>query len=427
MKQRGWTYWAFWVLSGAGILLNGAKLVFNADVQPYFVDEILNCQAATTLFRDGNYSGWFIHGKFPTGISSGIASTWIGGLVFLTGGNLFTARLLTGLFIFFQMISLIFLFARRRFSAPAAMAVAVILTSMLFHFPYWFGFMQSLGETQGALLIGWGMLLLSRHPLASFFLFGLAVWHCKFMYFPMAGLLTAAYVFSEEGGWKKKLEIAVKAAAMILLSQALWGALIWIRFDWDTLFYAFSRSFGFVSGAHSGIQDATSAEWPLARRLVELEWASLSKINRLEMLIFFFMPLVMMAGVGIRYLSWKTKWRTAALFSAATLVMLFYTYWYFYISPSMWVRQILPALYLGFALIFFLSAMITELFTEKNRAILEKAVLVTLVAVVAVEIFWVVKSLPLIQPTRTIARSCYELFNQNCVAGNEDYFKNRSN
>lgn len=417
--------WILYLFAAVGIALNIAKLVYNADVQSYFVDEILNDQAALNFFREGNYSGWFLSGKFPAGISSGIVSTWISGLVFLAGGNLFLARLMTGLFIFFQLIALIFLFARRRFSGPAALAVAVILTSMIFHFPYWFGFMQSMGEMQGALLIGWGLLILGRYPWAGFFLFGLAVWHCKFMYMPMTAFLTAAYVLSQEGGWKKKLATAVQAAFMIMLSQMLWAAFIWFRFDLDTMLQWLNKSMVFVTGGHSGMKEVSSTNSSLAQRLTELEWATLSSINRLEILTFFFMPLLMMIFIGVRYLSWRKDGRTALMLTGACLALILYAYWYFFISPSMWVKQIQPGLYLGFALIFFLAARIRELFTEKNRAILEKLIMVTVMVAVAVESFWVTKSLPLIQPQITIARACDELFNDNCYAGNEHLFRKR--
>ena len=425
-KQRTMSL-TLWFFVAAGMLLNAAKLVHHADVQPYFVDEILNAQAASTLFREGNYSGWFIGGNFPTGISSGIAATWVSGLVFLFGGNLFLARLLTGLFVFAQLLILIFLFARRKFSEPAvAMAVAVILTSLLFHLPYWFGFIQSLGEMQGALFVGWGLLILGRCPLLSFFLLGVAVWHCKLMYLPMTGLLIAAYVVSEEGGWKKKIGAAVKAGLMFMLPMMLWWALIWIRFDLPTVLASTRNYIGFASGYHSGVSGASpSAGWTLGQRLERLEWANLSLVNRTEMLILFLGPLVLTAIVLPRYFTWRNGRRDILLFLAAVTALLLYMYWYFLVSPMMWVRQVSPGLYLGFALIFFLAARVRAFFTRTGAAVLGNLILAALVLVVVGETLWVAKALPLIQPHMTIARACYQLFNDNCYGGNEHLFKRR--
>ena len=104
------------------------------------------------------------------------------GLAWLLGANLFGARLVAGAAVWLLALALGMRFLRGAgFAAHTALLLSSALWSVtvmpLLGFPYWHGFLLTLGERAGALWLGWGRAEMAKRPARAAFLWGLAVWH----------------------------------------------------------------------------------------------------------------------------------------------------------------------------------------------------------------------------------------------------------
>jgi hypothetical protein len=185
-------------LIGLSVML---RTIHAADFEGSFIDEQVNVQAGYHFFTQGNYTSNIIGGLFPPGITTGMATTWVSGIVFLLGGSLFHARLALAGIIYLQAGLLSFFIVRRYDgSRLSAAALGVVLLAVLTRWvPFCWGFIQSLGELQGALLIAWCLFFLPRRPHVAFLCLGASVWGCKFIYLPTALIILGLYSATAPG------------------------------------------------------------------------------------------------------------------------------------------------------------------------------------------------------------------------------------
>jgi len=201
------------------ILASWKYMIFIADTLPRFdVDEVANVQAAVSLLTDGAYKS----DHYNLIYSSGCVVTWPGSVGWLIGRNLFGSRLGNTFFTWGFALLLGYCFFRRfHFTKIEALASATFLwafiTTTPFAFPYWFGFMYTLGETNTLILFGFGLLLISKRPYLGAFIMGLTVFHGKFITMPLAGAVLLANLISQKLSVKDFIKNGVMYAILFLL------------------------------------------------------------------------------------------------------------------------------------------------------------------------------------------------------------------
>jgi hypothetical protein len=138
------------------------KAVRLADQTPFFIDEIVNIQAAVSLLTTGDYSSPYFAGSFSPRISSGFASTWPAAAPFVVHtGGLFAARLCQAAFWWLLIVALVMAYlAREGCSWWLGLPVATLSWVLILSLPYNEAFLQSLGELGGGVMLAWGLFLL---------------------------------------------------------------------------------------------------------------------------------------------------------------------------------------------------------------------------------------------------------------------------
>ncbi len=357
-------------------------MVRGAGKFPYFIDEIVNNQAALNFFRELDYrSPVFLTAPFDAAISTGIASSWPSALGWWLGGNIFSARLALGFFGWAQFL-IIAAWACRRCGGSwlGSIAYASLLWLLSMEvIPNWMNFIVNLGELSGALWLGTGFLLKARWPRASFIAYGIAVWLGKFIFLPIVGALWAADIVET---WRKgefRLSQELARAGFFFLPLFAWVGLIVGRHGPEVGLAWIRQLTHFVRG-NSGIasKDRINGLW---NRLSSpaLEWSGYGFGFRARVLFLLFLPYGLAALACSKLVPiWRASRETIILL---LLCMAFYTVWWFLWNPLMWFRHLQPALYLSFALwsVFGLQLFRTRLW--KPRAELSFAVLATLLLI----------------------------------------------
>ena len=399
------------LLIGISLFLFLIKLIHKADTMSFFVDEVINNQAVYNLFTIGDYTSRIQHEKFDPAITSGILTTWLSGVVFLNGGNLFQSRLIIAVFMFFQMLVLGVLFMKKYIKPlPERIIFSLISIFALFYFPYWYGFIYNLGELQGALLLGWGLLILNRFPPLAYFMLGGAVWLCKMIYLPCAILWGAASALSTPGVLSRKAKSGILFLFFFFFPLFFWMMLIYLKFDWSVLKAWFIQFTHFFHG-HSGLDRALT----LSERLHTMEWANLKFHTKFEIIFFLIFPVIYGIYVLLREISWGEERPKFLLVLATMGFLILHTYWYFFISGFMWARHAQPGLYIGFGLLCFLLLQTKLFFSHNSFLYLPRILFVLFCIVLFFQILTFKKSWPTISKTATFARLCVDLNSDQCL------------
>lgn len=330
-----------WALSLLLQVLGCVLLYQYASQLGFFVDEIINNEAAKNFFLHLNYSSTILGRPFDVGISSGIAATWPAGLSWLLGGNLLAARLALAFaaWVHFTLLAGYWLRGRKFSWAETALLSSFLWILLMKAIPNWFNFEMALGEFAGALWIASGVFLLERRPRLAALFFGLGVWLAKFIYLPLALVFLAAFFCRHRRG-----KTTLQMAAIFLFPALAYLALIAFRFGFSELGAWLSDFFQFL---HSG-NSASSGRESLWSRLHNpaLEWLGFGLGIKLRILGLLTAPFMLVFFARI-----KTIYVFAALFCLA-----FYAFWWFFFNPFLWIRHLQPALFLAFALsIFFVG------------------------------------------------------------------------
>ncbi len=396
-------------------------LVTMADREKYFVDEMWNSNAALGFVTGLNYSESLGGQRIGGGISTGIVGSLPSGLAWLLGANLFGARLVAGAAVWLLALAL---GTRVFFGAGFAVHNALLLSAALWSvtvmpllgFPYWHGFLLTLGELAGALWLGWGLVVMPKRPALAALLWGLAVWHCKFIYAPLAAGFIVLNSVQVQPDLRRKLVRLALLAGAFLLPLAAWALLIFVRFGYAGLSGWALEYSGFILAGRQRLDQSGTFFQLLAARLAapELEWSSLSTGYRVKMLVLSLgavvaVPLAMRALVPER-----PQLRTDALYSGVVMAaILAYSYWYFLLHLTMWTRHFQPALYSGLGLLVYWGLW---LYRVRLRPLASMAQRLQLALVVLLALQTVlVWQVPLLESGTSFARGCTDLAGDSCA------------
>ncbi len=394
-------------------------MIREADTLPYFSDEVANVQATTSFFANGNYK----NDRYGLVYSSGIAVTWPGAVGWNLYQNMLGSRLGCAFFSWFFAVLLGFYFLRNNGfpeidSLVTCVSLWTVTVTSPFALPYWYGFMYNLGELNSIILIGFGLLLISRYPLWSAFMFGIAVWHGKYLYSPFVLAILLANLFAQKLPFKKMLTTAGLYFTVFLLPLFLWMGWLWLKFDVTTMKQWLLAQFGWLDqmqGKHAILPSTRTTTLTLRERLTSphLEWAGYSAGTKIKDLLFSLGAIAITAAglvaaqTGKLHISLRELWLSTA---AATIVGV-YSIWYFFIHQHMWQRHFQPAIYIGFGLFVFWGVKLARNCAAGLRPWFYAFALFLLAVQVAQEL-----KHPFPEPQLFYARSCTDLYGTECEA-----------
>lgn len=398
-------------------LLSLHNMIYQANSLPSFYnDEVANVQSAVSFFSNGAYK----NDRYGLSYSSGIAVTWPGAIGWYLGHNMLSSRLSCAFFSWFFCLLLGFWFFRRsQFARIESMTAAVCLWGLTITsplaLPYWFGFMYNLGELNTIILIGFGLILISKHPLLSTFIFGIASWHGKFIYFPLIWAILLGNIFSEKLPARKMISSILRHLIIFLLPLLIWMGWLLLKFDISMLKHWLFDHLEWlkIKSVHAPTSSLRFSFGVLKERLNSpvYEWVGYSLGTKAKDLLFSFGAIgvtiigLIMAKKKILSISDKERWISIA----AAVSIGFYTLLYFFIHNFMWQRHFLPAIYTGFGLfVFWCSKWIKN--CSFNVRPLFYAVAIFLVVLQGINSM----KHPIFQSQSTYARSCTDLYSAKC-------------
>jgi hypothetical protein len=413
--------WSKYFLAALVVLLislSWQKMIFFAEtIPPFLSDEIANNQMAVSFFTSGDYYS----DRYKRVYSSGFVVTWPGAIGYRLGHNLLSIRLTCAFFTWlFAFILLFYIFRRQGCETLEAAAIAtsvwaVYITSPL-AFPYWFGFMYNLGELNSFLLIALGFLLLSRTPLLSAFIFGLAVWHGKYLYLALVWAILLGDLFSQKLSLKQYMVKILQYVGIFFLPFLLW--LVWLaaKFgipavkEWINSQWGW---FSYMKDAQEPLKPVIFSLKSLSERLhsPELEWVGYSKGTQLKTLMFSLgaIVLTMVSLLFSKIGRLNLSRREVFISLMVCLSIALYSFIYFFTHPFMWQRHFQPAIYSGLALwIFWVWKWV------KSSSFNLKPLFYTAVFLLVVLGLIQAKGFPLGGSTDSYARSCNDLYGPQC-------------
>jgi hypothetical protein len=399
-------------------------LIHDADWWPYFVDELVNTQAAVNFLRSGNYTSNRVvevipaSGRFPPRISTGLAVTWPSAIAWTFGSNLLTSRLSVGLATWALFLLVGWLFLRTRtfptplilFLLASTWSLSIVSPLAVPDAPY---FLLNMGELVGALWIGLGLLLVRKSFYAAATMWGIATWLCKFIYAPLVIGFGAAWAITSPERRASRLRQTAVFLGWFLAPLFVWLIIIWARFDSATMLSWIRGWVNFLAIGGHGLNNIAHVSTLLARlNSPELWWYTFAWDWKAKILILTVGAIV----VSVSMLLGRPHWVTDSLSKRLLLVVVgcvsVYTAWYFLWHPTMWIRHIHPALYLGLGLyLYWLQQMVQryKLFIERHQWLwLGLAAIVVGLQTIAT---W---RTPLLELRLTYARTCTDLFSPNC-------------
>ena len=374
-KSRFYRQLINWLMVVCIILLtvNSARIVYRSIYSEIpFVDEIILIRDYTDFFEALSYSnggvtklGFWVHG-------SGIAGSGLGGAVFSLGGDLLHSRVIVSAFDALAAV-LIGVCLFRRWSIellPALLGASLIWSATVttpFALPYWLGFTYNLGELPGALWIGLGLVAATRRPHLAALCWGVAAWHTRLMWLPVPLLLTFASALTIPRPLLVKAQRLATLTLMFLLPVVAWLLVCSVLFgvvEASRWLFTTLSLIGLGQGGGQAITMHPSTLLALAgnpfsiSRLMSrlqdphLEWSQGfytlgTKIKVVSL------SLGSIAVTLIGLYKQRTAERCPFTTSASWVLMvmvLAYTYWWFMLHPTMWMRHFQPALYIGLGL-----------------------------------------------------------------------------
>jgi len=338
------------------------------------VDEGMSVQVAVsfiTQFHYAFYPSLSPHfGSFEPGMSIGLLSTFPGGVGWLFGGSLFFSRLFHGFYflglLFLLGLSVVYTFRVYEQKARLTFFSLIFISgylSLKFIPTLTDNIIYGMGEYSGSMLWLCATLLALRHPFISSFFLGCVLFHTKFIFLPYCGLSFLFLVFWHKMDFKK----ITQSLLLFLLPLFLWVSLIYLRTGSEGLdLWLQGRGFHISyakTGTGSHLSETLETHMPVAPRLSiserlespVLEWTRYSLSIQLKIIF------LLLLGVVSTVFSFFYFFRQKAFvppsksplilsffFLGLAFVFLIFTSWYFVLHSEMWLRHILPTLFISY-------------------------------------------------------------------------------
>ena len=344
-------------------VLSWQRMIYQVKNLSEFGDEWVSVQSAVSFFKNGRYESE-VEGLI---FSSGIVVTWPGAVGWTISHNITGSRLWCALvpWVLAHVLGFLF-FTREGYAKEDALLISSFIWALTitppFSIPYWHGFIYNLGELSSVIIIGFGLLLISKHPLASAFLFGTAVWQGKLLYGPFVTTVLLANLCIQKFTVKKFLAEAGKYAAVFLLPVVLWIAWICIRVNVETLYEWFDQQMKwvvFMNDMHgAGLVESKNISLAgLLERLgsPQLEWIRYSFGTKAKVMFYTLgMVCVMLAGiVAPKFSKLNVSSREKWFSLMGIFTILIFSFWWFFIHDFMWLRHIQPTIYVSFGFLIY--------------------------------------------------------------------------
>ena len=353
------------------LTVNSARIVYRSIYsESVFVDQIYYTRIHYNVILSLMPAGVGISDIDTYAAASGFAGTGLGASIFVLGGDLLHSRVtIAAIDTLIAVLIGVALFRRWSFGLVPAVLGATLLWALTvttpFALPYWIGFIFNLGELPGAILIGLGLVAGARRPHLAAFYWGLAAWHTKPSYFPVAVLLIIASALSIPGALHDKARRLATLTAMFVLPLAMWLMFAATRFGIADAAHQFRSIVGFLgvqSNSHQSfmpLNQLSKLGNPLSlshliSRLNDphLEWskAFITFGTKFKVVALSLGSVVItLAGLASQRPADRRAFTTLAS-CALSVMVLAYTYWWFMLHPTMWIRHFQPAMYIGFGL-----------------------------------------------------------------------------
>ncbi|MGE4233187.1 MAG: hypothetical protein AB7F43_07650 [Bacteriovoracia bacterium] len=379
------------------LVVAAIRILYVCDHEGFVVGEAYLTQAARNFFVHFDYTNVLdSHGlRFGPHLSSGLAVTWVSGLFAKLHLSLFTQRVAVSCWVFLQFLVLVVLFFRRLKLKPIdCLLGASFAWLLLLRAPYWPGFIFSSGELPTAIWMGLGLYLVTQKSVTSqmlgFFFFGLGTWSGPFLYTPLAFTWIGAYKLSSFFIQKNKLAVVKKlwiGFFIFLLPLLFWLIIISLRYDFSTAASWFTH---YIDPFKHLLTTPRSTN---------LEWTKIGVLSKAKILIAVYGSILLAILSYFKTGIFRSTEGAIYLVMTCTILLL-YGFWYFWFSPTMAIRDIQPAYYIGFGFTIYLFS---QLFLKRLSFIVSGLVL----AIICIETINIKDSIPIVSPTRTYARSCF--------------------
>ena len=379
-----------WLTVACIILLtvNSARIVYQSIYsETVFVDQIYYTRMHYNVILSLPPAGALITAYDRYAGASGFVGSGLGAAVFVLGGDLLHSRIIVAaLDTLLTVLIGVALFRSWSFGITPAVLGATLIWGVTvttpFALPYWHGFILNLGELLGALVIALGLLVCARRPHLAAFCWGLAAWHTKPVIFPVPLLLIFASAWSIPAPIRSKLRQFVRLLSTFLLPLVFWLLFISARFGVAAAATHLTTFGGFI-GLYAGhLQEAQplyqlkSIGNPLSvARLMSrlqdphLEWSqSYYTLGTKIKIVSLSLGSVAVTLLGLYHQRPADRRLFTTSASWVLMVMvLAYTYWWFMLHPTMWMRHFQPALYIGLGLWIFWLLQISLRFSLFDR------------------------------------------------------------
>jgi len=379
-----------WLMVVCIILLtvNSARIVYRSIYsENVFVDQIYYSRMHYNVILSLTPAGTLITAYDSMAGTSGFVGSGLGAAVFVLGGDLLHSRItVAALDTLLAVLIGVALFRSWSFGlAPAVLGATLIwglTVTTPFALPYWHGFIYNLGELPGALVIALGLLVCARRPHLAAFCWGLVAWHTKPVFFPVPILLIFASAWSIAAPIRSKLWQFVRLLSTFLLPLIFWLLFISARFGVAAAATHLTNFGGFI-GLYAGHQQEAQPLYQLksignplsVARLISrledphLEWSqSYYTLGTKLKTISLSLGSVAVTLLGLYQQRPADRRPFTTLASWVLMVMvLAYTYWWFMLHPTMWMRHFQPALYIGLGLWVFWLLQISLRFSLFDR------------------------------------------------------------
>jgi len=348
-----------------------ADIYYHCRWDIFFPDEIYNLDPILTFFRTGDYTSKS-QGNHPFDpvLSSGILATWLNGLVYVVGGNLYRERLASALVQFAIATYFAFRLLRSRGVARVhALVIALGTWTTLIVVGCHYLRIINTGEIWGFIYLAAGFFFVERSPPLAAFVWGLGTWLAKIIYLPYSGLLVVALALgralesSRETAGALPLRLLANVTRLGLAFVApvfLWMALIVVRYDFATLGHWMFSYVTFVAKHGADVQVAElpvyegwrfSPDWhamPLFR-----DWRD--GVSYVGPIIAAGVALVVYVALRLAGLVRSTL-RDALLLAAVCVALTAAVTWFFTLDPTNWGRHLMPAIYVAIAVLLYCGA-----------------------------------------------------------------------